>query len=193
MYTCLSLSTGSIHYRWPRALERGHSNCTVKKQTRHNHIPSNSLVTSRTEVLSFYNFSHVGFFWLRIHKSCWFWIAWGWLDRSLRTALTSFPLVSFFHSLLRPLNFSCTSNFFLEWKAMPGDTVLRHFALSMEMTRSLLTGCEGHLSGRIVLGLLKSAQESSCHVSSLAHSRKIRLALECHLFGGLKFHWTDKE
>ena len=43
---------------------------------------------------------------------------------------------------------------------MPGDTVLSHFAVSMEMTRSLLTGCEGHLSGRIVLGLLNSAQEN---------------------------------
>lgn len=60
---------------------------------------------------------------------------------------------------------------------MPGDTVLRHFALSMEMTRSLLTGCEGQLSGRIVLGLLKSAQESSCHVSSLAPLQEDKIGL----------------
>lgn len=53
---------------------------------------------------------------------------------------------------------------------MPGDTVLRHFALSMEMTRSRLTGCEGHLSGRMVL-------DSSCHVSSLAPLQEDKIGL----------------
>lgn len=66
-----------------------------------------------------------------------------------------------FHSLLGPLNFSCTSDFFLESKAMLRDKVLSHLALSVEMTRWLLTQCKGNLGGRIVLCLLNDAREKT--------------------------------
>lgn len=44
---------------------------------------------------------------------------------------------------------------------MPGVKALSHFALSVEMTRGLLTHCKCDLGGRVVLGLLSGAPENT--------------------------------